>query len=210
MAKFTDEDNAFVPSSYEELYEYYVRGRGGDSLTKTLIRFFVPLASEDDKEALSHDVFVRCMERDVIRIYDPSKANFGGVIFFVTRSVCLNFKDRRTRSPLDGKYGGSIQLGQDHEFEPGVFRLDTIFSVDSGVNERTLTAKNMTQKLLSWAQSRAAHPQNKRDQSLLPLLVLLLEDLDPKECAPRLGVTAPTVINWIGYIRSQLPVILGA
>lgn len=204
MPKFSDIDNAFVPETNEQLYIHYILGRGGESLTKSLVRHFIPYLTEDEQEALTHDVFVRCMEKEVIKKYDPTKANFGGVIFFVTRTICLNFKDRRTRNPMTGLSAGTIDTTKlDMEFEPGILRLDSIFSKEPDVSEVGIDTQRFLNSMFEWARSLSETGQNKRDKSLFLLLGLMAQQLEPKECAPLLGVTTSTIHNWMGFIKSH-------
>lgn len=202
MPKFSDKENSFIPKSYEELYLHYVVGRSGESLTKSLVRHFIPYLAEDEQEALTHDVFVRCMEKDVISIHDPSKANFGGVIFFVTRTVCLNFLDRRTRNPVTGLSKGTIDTTKvELDFEPGVLKLDLLFNKPPDMSEARIDRERFLRKLFDWAKDLELKAMNKRDKNIYNLLGLMMEQVEPKECAPLLGVTPSTIHNWMSFIR---------
>jgi len=197
-------DNNYVPKNYQDLYLTYIVGDGhGGSLCSTLIRRFIKHATPDETESLTHDVFLRCMEKDVIKSFDPTKANFGGVIFFVTRSICINHLDRKGRNPITGLNGGSLVETdpEDGQFEPGVYSLERIGGTTVPRIEEQIDAKRVLNSLLDELTALAAKPRHKRDQSLLPLFRLMTDQVDPQEAAAQLGVTASTIHNWQQEIR---------
>jgi DNA-directed RNA polymerase specialized sigma24 family protein len=201
------QETNYVPLDYEDLYAYYIDASGnGASLTHQLIRHFVPLASPEERETLAQDVYVRCHEKDMLRVFDPAKSNFGGVIFFVTRSVCVNHLNRKQRDPQTGLRGGSLTSGEvdDNEFEPGVYSLDRLFGTPSPNYERQIDASRIVRKLYDWARDLYEHPKVKRDASLYPLLNLLAEESNPQECGEELGVTPSTIHNWVGVLRQKI------
>lgn len=195
----------FVPSNYEELYTHYVEGKGGNSIVRTLVRTFMKHGTEEEMDVLTQDVFLRCLDKKVIEGYDASKANFGGVIYFVTRSVCVNHLNKKSRDPVGGLYGGSLttQDPGDGTFTPGVWNLDRFAPAANDV-ARDYEAKDQVSKLLEFATKAHAAPRNKRDESLLPLLSLLAEEYSPQECAEKLKVTTTTVTNWMKYLATVL------
>jgi len=199
--------NNYVPKDYEDLYRYYIIGDGGgSSLCDKLIRSMLPYGTPDEKETLTHDVFLRCMERNVLAVFDPKKANFGGVIFFVTRTIVSNHLSKKSRSPLTGLYGGSLTETdpEDGLFEPGTYSLDRLVETEQPSFVDGLEFKETLQELFDWAEILYKKPRHKRDESLFPLLGLLVQEYDPKECGKELGVTTSTVHNWLGVIRGKL------
>ena len=170
MAK-KSRDLDFVPANYEELYKHYVAGEGSNSIVRTLVRTFLTHGTEEELETLTQDVFLRCIDKKVIEGYDREKANFGGVIYFVTRSICCNHLDRKQRDPISGLYGGSLTTEESSEegFTPGVYQLDR-FYVPTPDIARSYEAHEQVQSLLSHTQALANAPKNKRDESLFALV----------------------------------------
>jgi len=200
--RMPDLENSYVPSSYEDLYTYYIVGRTGNSLCKSLLRQKLPYTDESERESLLHDVFLRIMEHRMLERFDPAQSNFGGVIFFVTRTVIVNHLDRRTRNPLSGLKGGTIDFsGPGEDFEPGVIKLDKVFSTSPAVSENAMDRDRRLQRIFDYARERFNKKESVRDTNLLTLLKLLLEEHEPKECAIPLGVTPSTIYNWIAHLR---------
>lgn len=194
-----------VPTTYEQLYDHYVKGVGGNSIVRTLVRTFMTHGSEDELDTLTQDVFLRCLDKKVIESFNPDKANFGGVIYYVTRSVCANYLDHKSRDPVGGLYGGSLVATdpEDEVFTPGVWNLDR-FQTQTPDVAKQYEAKEGVDWLVAFAETAAAAPRNKRDASLLPLLKLLMEEFTPQECAIKLKVTTTTVVNWMGYLAETM------
>lgn len=206
MAK-SDPANDYIPKDYEDLYRYYIVGDGqGNSLVHKLIRSMMPHATDDERETLVQDIFVRIMAKDQLKVFDATKANFGGVIFYVTRSIVVNHLDRKGRNPVTGLNAGSLAAtdSEDGEFEPGVYSLDRLFGTDAQDQDAAIDAARLVGKLQAWAKRLYDKPAHKRDESLYPLLGLLAEGNDPKECGAVLGVTPSTIHNWLGVLRQKL------
>lgn len=189
---------------YEDLYLYYIVGRNGDSLCKALLRSFLPFSTIEDREALAHDVWLRCREQNMLARWDTSKRNFGGCIFVVARTIAVNFLSQRGRNPISGLSAGSLVSTAEDQFEPGSYSLDTLFVVLPPDRESQLDAKEKVARLFTEARKRFRAPKNKRDRNLLPMLNLMLEGRDSQECGELLGVTTSTVYNWQVFVRSFL------
>lgn len=202
----SDPSNDYIPTDYEDLYRHYILGDGhGNSLCHKIVRHYLPYSDSDERETLAHDVFLRLIEKDMLKVFDPDKANFGGVIFFVTRTICVNHLARKQRNPLTGLNGGSL-LSRDleeGEFEPGLYSLDRLFGTEAPRYEDQMTARKIVGELVTWAKGLYDAPRHKRDQSLYPLLGLLADQHDPKECGAQLGVTPSTIHNWIEVLRGK-------
>lgn len=199
--------NDYIPTDYEDLYRYYIMGDGhGNSLCHKLIRHLLPYADQDERDTLAHDTFLRLMDKDMIAKFDPSKANFGGVIFFVTRTICTNHLSKKSRNPLTGLHGGSLATkdAEDEVFEPGVYSLDRLFGTDAPQYEEQMHAKLLLGELTAWAKTLFDNPRHKRDRSLYPLIGLLREQYDARDCGKELGVTPSTISNWMEVLRKQL------
>lgn len=192
-------DNNYIPSDYGDLYIHYVIGN--DSLAANLIRHFVPFATQEDREDLLQGVIERCMEKGVLDHFDPTKANFGGVIYFVTRTICCNWLDRRSRNPITGLNAGVLVETQD-EFEPGAYSLESMFgTVDmSGVDAR-MDAAAIISKIERFVESCSARSSNKRDRSMEPMLGMLFLGYNVKEIAKELTVTTSTVYSWMELLK---------
>lgn len=216
--------NDYIPSDYEDLYRYYILGDGhGNSLVQQIIRKMMPYSDLDERETLSHEVFLRCIEKDVIVTggsssssrakelgktgkFEPSKANFGGVMFFVTRTVVTGHLSKKSRNPLTGLNGGSLASKdmEDDVFEPGVYSLDRLFGTDAPNYEEQMYARKLLGELIDWAKCLYDNPRHKRDESLYPLINLLSDQHDAKECGAQLGVTPSTISNWMEVLRKKL------
>lgn len=198
--------NDYIPKNYDDLYRYYVLGDGnGNSLTHQLIRKIVPHADNDEREVLAQETFLRIIKTDMLNRYDPTKANFGGVIFFVCRSICVNHLSKKSRNPLTGLNGGSLSMvdAEDETFEPGVYSLDRLFGTEAPDHEGDMTNSLLIKELKEWAQRLAATPRHKRDQSLILLINLIYEQHETKDCGKILGVTPSTVSNWMEVLRKK-------
>jgi hypothetical protein len=199
----TDHRNNYVPTDYNDLYRYYIEGPG--SLCSQLIRSKMPHATEDELRELPQQVALRCVEKDVIKIFDPAQANFGGVIYFVTRTIVVNHLDRKGRNPLTGLNGGSLATSEpeDDDFEPGAYSLTRLFPTPAPNHEAQLDARALLEELLAKCKALYDKPRHKRDESLYPLLLLLAEEQDPKEMAPQLGVSTSTISNWLAVLKTM-------
>lgn len=199
--------DSYVPKDYEDLYNVYIEGDGkGNSLCQQIIRKMLPYGTPEELENLRYDVFLRILEKDLLKSYDPAKANFGGVIFFVTRTIVVNHLSKKERNPLTGLHGGSLiessDVGETQVWEPGTYSLDRLFVQDHGP-EKELDAQKLYSRLLDWARKMEAAPQSLRDRSLRTLLLLMREGSTTQECAESLGVTASTVANWKGILKKK-------
>jgi len=206
MKQSTDEANNYIPKDYADLYQYYIAGDGrGNSLCHKIIRSILSHSTEDERETLAHDVFERILKSKMLEKFDPNKANFGGVIFFVTRSIVVNHLDRKGRTPLTGLNGGSLVITDPDEetFEPGVYNLERLFSADVPDAGNALDAGRVIKSLVTWAKAKYDNPAHKRDSGLYPLIGLLSEGYNPKECGKELGVTPSTVHNWLVVLRTK-------
>lgn len=189
--------NNFVPANIEEFYTHYVMG--SDSLVNQILRQMLPYGTPEEREDLASGVVLRAMEHKSIEKYDAGKANFGGVVFFLTRSVVTHHLSRKSHDPVTGLNGGSLTSTDGEDFELGAFSLERMFGTDEF--ERSVVAKSTLDKLVDFAKRAAAKASNKRDRSLLPLMNLMAQGYEPKEIAGQLGVTQSTVGNWVAYLR---------
>lgn len=210
MAKRSDRqpDHTHIPTDYEDLYvHYFMDAPGKPALAKTLIRRFLPYAQDDEREALLHDTYTRLLEFQILKKFDPAKANFGGAIFFAVRSVCTKWLDQRTRSPLGKLRAGSLTEATD-DFEPGLYRLEAIFGTD-GIDVE-YPARQAVARLMEFAQAALQRGRTTRDKCLLPTLQMLAVGMEPEEIAPRMGVADSTIRNWIAYLRAETRVLVEA
>lgn len=189
----------YVPESYEDLYLYYINGE--QSLCRQILRSKLPFATEDERESLAHDVWLRMHDHKLMEKFDPSKSNFGGMIFFTTRTVLTTYLSRKSRNPITGLSAGSIvSSSKDEDFEPGEFSIETLFTEEPKMEVET-DAKNTVASLFNYARACKTRNSHTRDRSLLPLLNLLSQGFEPYECAECLNVTPSTVQNWIRHLR---------
>lgn len=199
-----DLQNDFIPQNYDELYRYYILGDGrGNSLVQKLMRSMLKHSTEDERETLAQDIMVRIIDKKLLEVFDPTKANFGGLVFFVTRTVVCNHLSRKSRNPLTGLKGGSLVQSdpEDGQFEPGMWSLDRLFAPDEVDVGSQIDAARLVKRLVTWADRLAANPAHLRDASLRKLLGLLMEGHDARECGEKLGVTPSTVHNWLNVLR---------
>lgn len=200
--------NSFVPSNYGELYTHYIKDGSSPTLVGSLIRKFVRYASDDEEDSLRQEVAERAIKKDVINLFDPSKSNFGGVMFFVTRSVCVNHLSKKSRSPIGELSVGSIvesdSMEDPGEIELGVWRADDIIEPVLDREYDKTEAKILISRLWEIVKEKHSKPITKRDESLKPLMLMMMEQYEVKDCAGKLGVTSSTIHNWISYLRDVL------
>lgn len=208
MGTMSTANLSYIPTDEQDLYLHYMVDKSGPSVTKRLVKTFLPYAEDDLVETLVHDVFLRFVSSNMMAKFDAAKANFGGAIFFVTRTICANYLNRKTRDPLGDLRKGSL-VEASEEFEMGSYTLDSmeLEPAIETINEDKVSAKFAVEKLLRWAEEKkmTSTYKNKRDQSLGSLIKLLLEGNNPQECADTLNVTASTIHSWIKHIRETGP-----
>jgi DNA-directed RNA polymerase specialized sigma24 family protein len=212
MSNTAKTSNDYIPSSYEDLYAYYIRGDGrGNSLCCQIIRSMLKHGTEEEFETLPMDVYLRILETKQLEKFDPTKANFGGVIYYVTRTIVVNHLERKGRNPLTGLNGGSLRETdpEDEEFEPGVYSLDRLFGAEEQDTGAKMDARNLIKDLVTWARSLAATPKTTRDSNLIKVIELLAQEYQPKEIAEELGFTTSTIMNWMGVIRQHVAELRG-
>jgi len=193
-------ESDFVPSSYDELYTHYILGPESDSFCKKLIRSFLPFAEPDEVDSFAHDVFLRCVTHRMIERFNPEKANFGGVIFFVTRTVCCNHLNKKSRDPLGGLSVKAL-IDQTEDGETNLWDLECIVTECRGADQ---DAKDLVKRLMDRLDLLEIEEPSVRSKSLKILLDLLYQGYDIKECADRLGVTKSTIYNWLGFLRKEV------
>lgn len=194
--------NDTVPSSYEELYRLFIHD--SDSLCRNIIRKMMPYADDHELATLPMDVWERCVNHDVLKSFDPAKANFGGVIYFVTRSVVSNHLSEKSREPSTGLSAGSLSNGgEDAEFEPGTYDINKIVQGSNPDVARGVEAAQVIEKLIKWAEGLCENARNVRDAKLVLLIDLLAQEYTPNEAAQKLGVSPSTVLSWTQVIQRQ-------
>jgi len=190
-------DMNFVPNTTEEMCEHYFLGQ--DSPAASIIRTMMCHGTAEEQEDLLQAACLRAIEHNIIAKYDGEKGNFGGLVYVCVRSVVSNHLGKKSRNPVTGLCAGSI-VENDEEFEMGQFQLSRVFAVDSRIDE-SLTAGKKLGGLYQYCKDRFAKPAHKRDRSLLPLFEMLALGEEPKDCAPKLGVTLSTVHNWMNHMK---------
>jgi DNA-directed RNA polymerase specialized sigma24 family protein len=193
-------ENNFIPETYEQMFSHYFIGDGnGNSLAASTLKKFLPFADQDEVQVLLQDSILKAMKCRVIEKFDPEKANFGGAVFFVVRSICVNHLKRKSRNPVTGLSAGSLveaSSDSDEGFTAGEWNLDHVFPAKNDDPEGSFDARSIVEKLTIWTKQMMDAPSHKRDECLHPLLALLAEGRDPKECSEELGVTVSTIHNW--------------
>lgn len=200
-------DNNFVPKTYQELWLHYIVGNGnGDSLVDKLIRNKLKYATEDERESLRCDIFLRMMDFGMIEKFDPAKANFGGAVFFTTRTIVSNHLGRKSRNPITGLCAGSLTSSspEDGTLVRGEYNMDRMFAPEAPNYEESMTAKTILQEGLYWTERLLEAPKNKRDESLHSVLTMIIAGKDFDEIAKEHGVTRTTVKNWVQHIADHL------
>jgi len=199
--------NDYVPKDYDDLYRYYFLGDGDRTgLVYGCIGKFCRTESSEEKQDLACQIFLRCMERNVLKLFDPMKSNFGGVIFFVSRSICVNYLAKKSRDPIAGLKAGTLVMTSSGNFEQGVYDLERM---DDGVDPMAELdvgehATYLITRLFEWAAERKEDPKVKRDSAFLPLLELMSEGRKVAECGKELGVTSSTIHNWLGIMKKRV------
>jgi len=190
-------DNNFVPETVEQMCNHYYLGE--TSVAAQIIRTMMPYSTPDEREDLLQSACARAIEHNILGKFDKSKGNFGGLVYVTVRSVVSTHLGRKGRNPVTGLSAGSI-VDSGEEFEMGEFQLGRMFAVDSRIDEQ-ITAGTALDDLLEYCKACFREPTNKRDRSLLPLFEFLALGYEPKEVAPKLGVTLSTVHNWMNHLK---------
>lgn len=195
----------YIPKDYEDLYLYYIAPK--NSLCNQIIRRIIMYSDEGERESLAQDVFLRCLEHKMIEKFDPAKANFGGVIYFVTRTICVNFLNRKSRDPINGLCAGSLEA-RDEEFERGVYReegveQEAMHRGEGQDPEGVIVARDQVIALVKATRERKKTAKNKRDESLITVVELLFEGYTDEEIAQKTGVTKGTVDNWKSALKQE-------
>lgn len=200
-----DLSGVYVPRDYEDLYQHYIVGNGS-SLGQVLVRRFVPGESIETKEDLLHDVYVRMVKKDVLKLFDHTKSNFGGVVYFVTRTVCVNYLKKKFHDPITNLKSASLEETSPETEgikEKGVMYLDRMESESPGADaliaaidaERAVRRLRKEVRLVSGARGKA------RATRLYRLMDYLIDGCTIKECAEKEGVTVSTIYNWMYYLK---------
>lgn len=196
-------ENDYVPTGYDDLYHKFIAGKS--SLCRNIIRKFLPYAQEEEVDEFTHDVFLRCVEKKVLAVFDPAKANFGGVIYFVARTICVNHLSRKSRDPIGALRGGSLVEVSDEEFRPGTYQLDSGFAGKSP--EPASEARVTMGRLVAHLQTRSQ--VNPHDRNFPRLLEMMLEGSTPEECAVALGIGKSTAYKWMELLKAEARSFLG-
>lgn len=195
-AKF---DLDYVPKNYEDFYRHYVSvDLSGRSIVGSLMKSIVRYGTEEEMPNLVQDVFTRCLDKRILERFDPTKSNFGGIVFTVVRTIGVNYLARKSRDPLGLLRGGSF-IDEDEEWVPGTYHLSRFISLQPGPEAETIN-KELLEKLVKFATEASLNPRNTRDKNLLSLLSLTYEEYTPKECAEILRVSQTTIVNWLKYL----------
>lgn len=190
--------NIAVPADYDELYRLHFMPR--NSFVRSILRRRMPLSSPDDIEDMMMEIIERCIRFDIITRFDPTKANFGGMIFNVIRSVSSNWTARVKRDPVTGLRNNAI-LDKSPDDDSKVVALDNLFR-DERLGS-SFEFSDRIRSLLEWAESCVRRNENKRDRSMVDFVNLLIEGYTPQEIAEKLGVTASTIHNWRTFVREE-------
>lgn len=199
-----------VPTSYDDLYRsYFMRVGGAPSLAEIILRRFYKTARPAQMEEMVHEAFIRMLRFKALEKFDPSKSNFGGMVFVAARTVAINGMDRTGRDPLGNLCGGYLENKTDDDiFEPGVYSLEKCLGSSDPSPEEGIFSRKILNSLLSWAKQLYDNPRHKRDSSLYPLIQLLAEENTPQECAAILEVTPSTIHNWRNFIAEKAEELL--
>ena len=148
-----------------------------------------------------HDSFERAMKYDVLGKFDEGKSNFGGVVYFVVRSVCVNSMRKKARDPLNF----SLSLVEEtEEGEKGVISLEVCEGEEGSRLEDKLVAELTVHRLEGVVNGLAKEGANKRDRSLGKMVAMMKQGYTSVEIASELGVTAMTVSNWMKYLAGLI------
>ena len=189
--------DSYIPSDYQDLYSSYCQVGG---LVDGIIRKKLKYATSDERETLRHDIFLRMLDKGILEYFDPSKSQFGGQVYMVARTVIVNHLERKGRNPVTGLHGGSLVESHGEAMLPGEWSLEALFG---SVDLPDLDRERLVDRIFSWARDLKERNRHKRDRSILPLMVALLDGNTVQECGEQLGVTRATVYNWLKFIREE-------
>jgi len=217
IEEFGRKNSNYVPTGYDDLYRYYFVDN--DALCRKIVKKFVRFADRDEVEELVHDVFVRCIKKDVLKLHNPEKGNFGAIIFFVTRTICVNYLDKKGRDPMSNVLRGKfapfrILLGEEsnvladaslyyEEDNDEILELNAVEFERSDENtlEPTLIAKLTVEELYKYMHVRSHKHTSMMDRKLSQLLTLMLQEKTVKECAKILGIGKSTTYKLIKLLQ---------
>jgi len=152
----------FVPGSHKELYDHYFAKKGGKSIVGTIIKGIAPHATQDEFESWSHDVYARMLDKKVMENFDPTKGNFGGTVYFTTRSVVVNALEKKSRDAL---HNSSSLVDHTDAPSAGTVSMETL---DQGHSEEgRKEAKSAIHKLTNHLEKLASTATNTRDKNLI-------------------------------------------
>jgi len=191
----------FVPRSYAEMYAHYFQG--SDSLALSIAKKFCRYSTDDQIEGFVHDAFERGMKGRVLEGYNPEKANFGGVVYFLVRSICVNYLRGKGRDVQSQARSLTLTVAGNEEFSCLDFTSEEEVKGSSLVEERVV-AEMTVADLEEKTRALSEQGTNKRDKSLYKVVVFLKQGYTPKEVAAELGVTPTTVSNWMVYLRDMV------
>lgn len=176
----------FVPTTYEDLYLHYFADRAGWA-AGVVRRYFKGAAESGDLDDLLHDSWMRCRRQELLEKYDPTRGNFGGLIFQAVRSECLNRLGRDERTPTEGAAG-----------------LHEIRGAMEPTQEEDAQAASVLRLLEAVAEEAAegADPGS-RDAKLGQMVAMLLDEATGPEVADALGISKASVCYWRRDLRAK-------
>lgn len=183
-----------VPSDYGVMHRMYFAGT--HCLAYRLAARLVPHGTSQDWEDLAAAAMTRAIQHKILEGYDASKANFGGVVYFLVRSVCVNYLRYRTHDPIGNLRRETVVHEEGEERD---LLLEVVDSKAPYV-EDILTKEEVFRKVEEFSHTRTQIGANKRDRSVEELVGLIKLGAEPEECAQKLGVSIPTIKNWTNYL----------
>lgn len=203
-------DLDYIPADYDDLYRAFFAGN--DSLAANILRKKLPYATSDESVELVHEGFCVMMESDMLERFDPEKSNFGGVVFFVMRSVIANYLRRESRKPIGKLRGPSIVSGADPDDGEGAKGTIWAESLSALRVRRSVSGmvdlEDRVDRIFLWAENLAQSSTKKRESSIYSMLSLLFEGYRPCEIGRELGVSGQTITNWMDWVGDEMPVNL--
>ena len=195
--------HSYIPLNYEALYQvYFARGPFTGCNTQyygvPLAQLLCPYTGDSDTfSTFPNTLYLYCLEKDVLTLFDEKKGNFGGILFLMARNRAE--KERAlARNPV--VKASSIHTSQEEEFIPGSYDIDAIRPPQRSLLSGCITQIDM-EIVASFAKDALARGITRRDKSLQPLLGLLYSGYTYPEIAQSLGVTLATVHNWVAHLR---------
>lgn len=178
--------DSLVPGCYAELFTHYFQDPKG--WVAGVIRRFFPRLDSDDLDDILAECWGRMHRQELLEKFDPSKGNFGGLVFQSVRSECLTRMTKLKRTPTNM----ALVIDESDEGSHNALGMTWGMGKDQRVPRtgaivrHAMEAKDFMAQLLE----RQSDPRKRR------ALELFLELRDGGQIAEEIQMSRATVSAW--------------